>query len=223
MTTDALAQLALGWLAFVAWSLVAFTLLERVRPRHHAHPGARRIALAAALLVVDAGLAQLVFHVADLHGGRIVLTFVAAELLHYGLHVAMHRFPLLWRFHRLHHADAPLNWTTAWFVHPVDAVLIATAGVAAAVLAGGGAAAAAWFVVGRRVWTVVLHANLTWPASRLDGLVATPPFHARHHREDLPAANFAGTLSILDRIFGTYRAGPGPGMTSGRDLWRISR
>ncbi len=38
-----------------------------------------------------------------------------------------------------------------------------------------------WFFVGRRAWTVALHANVAWPS----------------------AANFASTLPILDRIFGT--------------------
>ncbi|MEP6863497.1 MAG: hypothetical protein ABJE66_22930 [Deltaproteobacteria bacterium] len=35
---------------------------------------------------------------------------------------------------------------------------------------------------------------------------ATPAFHARHHREELAPANFASTLPILDRLFGTSSA-----------------
>jgi sterol desaturase/sphingolipid hydroxylase (fatty acid hydroxylase superfamily) len=204
MTIDAVGRFALGWLALVGWSLVTFSLLERLHPRHREHPGARRVVLAAALLAVDTALAQALFSAADLNGGRIALAWLVSEVLRYALHRAMHRVPLLWRFHRMHHDGAPLAWTTTWYIHPVDAALHAIVAIAAAALVGGGAAAAAWFVVGRRVWAIVLHANIAWPASRLDNIIATPPFHARHHREDLAPANFAGTLPVLDRLFGSY-------------------
>ena len=82
-------------------------------------------------------------------------------------------------------------------------VALAIAGASAAV--GGGLPAAAWFVLARRAWAVVLHANLAWPPTALDYVIATPAFHDRHHREDLPAANFSTTLPILDLVCGTYR------------------
>lgn len=209
MNTDAAAAFAAGWLALVAWSIATFTVLERASPRHRAYPGVRRIASAAGLVAVDAAIAQALVGAADLHGGRVVAAWLVAELLHYAVHRAMHRVPLLWRFHRVHHAPVPLSWTTTWYVHPVDSVMSASAGIVAAWLVGGGLPAALWFVVGRRVWSIVLHANIAWPASPLDGLVATPAFHWRHHREDLAPANFAATLSVLDRLFGTYRPARG--------------
>lgn len=198
-------ELAAGWLALVAWTTCAFAALERWRPRHHHHPGARRIAIAAGLLAVDVEIARVLVGAVHIPGGRAVLVWLVAEILHYGLHRAMHRVPLLWRFHRLHHDDAPLTWTTTWYVHPVDTVLTAGCGMAAALLVGGGMPSAVGFIVGRRIWAIVLHANLAWPASPLDCIVATPAFHARHHREDLTPANFASTLPILDVLFGTYR------------------
>lgn len=204
MTTDAVRAFALGWIALTGWSVVAFSLVERVSPRYRNHPSARRVASAAGLLAVDAAIATGLVHAAALHGDRVVAAWLAGELGHYVLHRAMHRSEWLWRWHRMHHDDTALDWTTAWRVHPVDAAFTASASIVAAAVVGGGAAAAAWFVVGRRIWTIALHANIAWPASRADGVVATPPFHARHHREDLAPANFAGTLPILDRLLGTY-------------------
>lgn len=206
MTTDALARFAAGWLALVVCSSLAFAFLERVRPHHRDHPGPRRIALAAALLAIDAALALALVRCADLHGDRIALAWLVAEVFLYALHRAMYRSSRLWRFHRLHHDGPALAWTTTWYVHPVDAALTALAALTAAALTGGGASAPAWFVVGRRVWSIVLHANVAWPASRLDRFVATPAFHARHHREELAPANFASTLPTLDRLFGTSSA-----------------
>jgi sterol desaturase/sphingolipid hydroxylase (fatty acid hydroxylase superfamily) len=61
---------------------------------------------------------------------------------------------------------------------------------------------AATFVIGRRVWTLWIHADLAWPASWLDRMIATPSFHRVHHET---RANFASTLPLLDLVFGSYR------------------
>src|SRR5262245_39015282 len=118
MNIDVLARFAVGWLAFVLWTIATLTLLERQRPRHRHHPGTRRIALAAALLAIDAAIAQTLVRVTELDGSRVALAWLTTEILHYALHRAMHRIPALWRFHRLHHDGAPLAWTTTWLVHP---------------------------------------------------------------------------------------------------------
>lgn len=205
--TDAVARYAVGWLALVAWTIVAFSAFERVRPRHHHHPRVRDVALAAGLLAVNVGIAQLIVRTVAVRGGHVVVGWLVAEVLAYGLHRAMHRVPLLWRFHRLHHSRGSLAWTTTWLIHPIDAALTAASGVLAAVLVGGGLPSAVWFVVGRRVWAIALHANVAWPAGTLDRVIATPAFHERHHREDLEPANFASTLPVLDCLFGSYRPG----------------
>jgi sterol desaturase/sphingolipid hydroxylase (fatty acid hydroxylase superfamily) len=113
----------------------------------------------------------------------------------------MHAVPLLWRFHRLHH-DAPLAWHVGWRVHPVDAALFALGTAAACWLAGAPLPTAAAFVIGRRVWTLLLHARVAWPASAVDRVIATPRFHRVHHEA---RANFASTLPVIDLVFGTYR------------------
>ncbi|HWO18917.1 MAG TPA: sterol desaturase family protein [Kofleriaceae bacterium] len=203
-----MAAFALGWVAFVAWALATFTALEHLVPRRHAPVPARRIAIAAALLAAEGTIARaLVWAEPDPSSlARAVLAWLLAELAHYAVHRAMHRVPWLWRFHRLHHDGEPLAWATAWYVHPVDSALFAAAITLGAVIAGEGAPAMIWLVVGRRAWTVVLHANIAWPSSALDRVIATPAFHHRHHREDLPPANFASTLPLLDQLFGTYAA-----------------
>jgi sterol desaturase/sphingolipid hydroxylase (fatty acid hydroxylase superfamily) len=200
-----MAQFALAWCVFLAWAFVTFTALEHVWARRSGRPAPRRIAAAALLLAVDGAIARVVVHASPDPQPlvRLTLAWLLAEVLLYWVHRAMHRVPVLWRFHRLHHDGEPLAWTTAWYLHPVDAALFAACAMLGGVLAGSGAPGAAWFVVGRRAWTVLLHANLAWPASVLDRIVATPAFHHRHHREDLAPANFASTLPVLDRLFGT--------------------
>ena len=196
---------AVAWAVFLGWSIATFTLLERAWGNGGRRPRGRRIAAAAGLLAVDALIARSIVWTADASAPilRVVLAWLVAELAIYWLHRAMHRVPLLWRFHRMHHDREPVAWTTAWYVHPIDAALFAGCALLGGVVAGVGAPGAVWFVVGRRAWTVLLHANIAWPASWLDRIVATPPFHHRHHDERHPATNFASTLPLLDRLFGT--------------------
>jgi len=54
-------------------------------------------------------------------GGIIAL--LALDLLIYGQHVATHRLPILWRFHRVHHADLDLDATSGLRFHPVEILL----------------------------------------------------------------------------------------------------
>ena len=202
----AIAWFAIGWAVFVAWTIAIFTVLEALVPRRSVATRWRSIALGAGLLAIDSAVTRLLAHTpasADL--ARIALAWLVTELLSYVLHRAMHRLPALWRFHRLHHTHEPLAWHVAWRIHPVDAALFAITTTIACTLAGAPLATAAYFIVARRVWTIVLHANIAWPTTRLDLVLATPSFHASHHREGEAPANFASTFAFLDRLFGTWK------------------
>lgn len=193
---------AVAWLVLVTGSLAVFVALEQLVPHRPAPIRWRAIVVSAALLAIDAAIAKsLAIVPAAATAARTTLAVLLVELTDYGLHRAMHAVPLLWRCHRLHH-DEQLAWYVAWRVHPVDAALFAAGTTAACWIAGAPLPLAAAFIVGRRLWTVVIHANVAWPASALDGLIATPAFHRVHHEA---RANFASTLPVLDRLFGTYR------------------
>ncbi len=190
----------MGWLVFAIGSTAIFISLEElagtVAPIRW-----RALALACALLVTDGEIGRIAHMPAAGTAARMLLAVVLVELADYAVHRAMHAVPLLWRFHRLHH-DEPLAWHVAWRIHPVDAALFAAGTTAACWLAGAPLPGAAAFVIGRRLWTMVIHANVAWPASTLDHVIATPAFHRVHHEA---RGNFASTLPVLDRVFGTYR------------------
>lgn len=196
----------LATLVFAAWCGAVFTWLERVWPRRKTRADLRVIAIGMVLLAVNAGVTRLLATTAGAATlARVFAAWVVSELLLYALHRAQHGVAWLWRFHRFHHASAELTWARAWHVHPIDAALFAGASACASWLVGAPLPSAAVFVVFRRAWTVVLHANIAWPATALDRWVATPSFHHRHHRESEPVANFAATLALLDVVFGTFK------------------
>jgi sterol desaturase/sphingolipid hydroxylase (fatty acid hydroxylase superfamily) len=134
-----------------------------------------------------------------------VLSFLALEFADYWLHRVRHTV-CLWRFHRLHHSDREMTWTTIHRKHPVDYILtifgeyvfLLAVGVPAA-----GIVAASLF---RSLYIAFVHADLNWSFGPLRYVLITPWAHRYHHAIDerLAGANFGGVLSIWDRIFGTY-------------------
>ena len=53
----------------------------------------------------------------------IILSILLLDLAIYGQHVAFHKVPLLWRLHRMHHADLDFDVTTGLRFHPGEIIL----------------------------------------------------------------------------------------------------
>src|SRR6201999_2190212 len=51
---------------------------------------------------------------------RLLPVLVLADVAGYWMHRAMHRVPVLWRLHAVHHAPTELHWFEAWRQHPID-------------------------------------------------------------------------------------------------------
>ena len=157
-----------------------------------------------------------------------LLSIILLDLGIYFQHRLSHAVPVLWRLHRLHHADLDYDVTTGLRFHPIEILL--SLGVKFAVVAALGAPAAAvlMFEVVLNGMSVFNHANFKTPAS-LDGVlrvfVVTPDVHRVHHSIEAAEtnSNFGFSLSCWDRLFGTYRAQPEAGhegMTIGIESFR---
>jgi sterol desaturase/sphingolipid hydroxylase (fatty acid hydroxylase superfamily) len=152
---------------------------------------------------------------------EFAMGFLALDLAIYAQHVATHRVPLLWRLHRVHHADVEIDVTTALRFHPVEILLSQVWKIAVAMALGVGP----WTVL---VFEIVLngaamfnHANLRVPPGWdrvLRWILVTPDMHAIHHsqRRQETDSNFGFCLSLWDRVFGTYRAAPVPPFAIGQ-------
>lgn len=147
---------------------------------------------------------------------RVVAALVALDLVIYVQHRLFHRLTVLWRVHRVHHADRDIDATTALRFHPVEILLSMLVKIAAVVALGAPVVAVVLFEVILNGVAMFNHANLRLPAG-LDGalrlVVVTPDMHRVHHSV-LPAetdSNFGFNLSLWDRLFRTYRAQPARG------------
>jgi sterol desaturase/sphingolipid hydroxylase (fatty acid hydroxylase superfamily) len=127
-----------------------------------------------------------------------------------------HAVPLLWRLHRVHHADPEIDATTGLRFHPAEVILSMAIKVAVVVALGVPALAVLVFEVVLNASSIFNHANVRLPAG-LDHVlrlaIVTPDVHRVHHsvRPEETNSNFGFNLTVWDRAFGTYRAAPRDG------------
>jgi sterol desaturase/sphingolipid hydroxylase (fatty acid hydroxylase superfamily) len=158
----------------------------------------------------------------------VLLAVAALDLAIYLQHVLFHAVPVLWRLHRMHHADLEIDVTTGARFHPIEILL--SMGIKLGVVAALGAPAVAVFVfeVLLNATSMFNHSNVRMPAwldRVLRWVVVTPDMHRVHHsivvRET--NSNFGFNLPWWDRLFGTYRDQPAAGhetMTIGIEQFR---
>ncbi|SLN41446.1 sterol desaturase family protein [Oceanibacterium hippocampi] len=158
----------------------------------------------------------------------VVAALLARSLVSWAIHLAMHKVPWLWRLHRVHHSDPVLDVSTTVRMHPLEFVVNAPLLIGAAVLLGLPPAALMLYELADTALAVFSHANIRLPARLerlLNRVIVTPDVHRIHHSSLQPEtdSNYGATLTIWDRLFGTYREKPGPElatMTIGLDEYR---
>ena len=138
------------------------------------------------------------------------------DLAIYLQHVAFHRVPVLWRVHRVHHADLDLDVTSGSRFHPIEMALSMLLKLAVVVALGAPAAAVLAFEVLLNATALFNHANVRLPDSvdqLLRWMVVTPDMHRVHHSILCAEtnSNFGFNMTWWDRLFRTYRAAPRDG------------
>lgn len=138
-------------------------------------------------------------------GASIAVTVGGLDLLSYAWHRANHEVGFLWRFHRVHHADANYHVSTALRFHPGELLLALPVRLGAIVLLGAPPVAVVTFEVIYGIANVLEHGNFNLPqlAERVLGrALVTPALHRRHHSTERHErdSNFGTILCIWDRL-----------------------
>ncbi len=145
-------------------------------------------------------------------------------------HLITHKVPVLWRLHRVHHADRDFDVTTAIRFHPIEIALSMLLKIGLVYLVGPSALAIILFEIILNGTAMFNHANLRLP-TKLDAalrlVLVTPDMHRVHHSVSRAEhdSNYGFALSIWDRLFRTYVAQPKEGhqdMTIGLE-WQDDR
>ncbi|MSR58047.1 MAG: sterol desaturase family protein [Planctomycetaceae bacterium] len=137
---------------------------------------------------------------------QIVGVLLAADFTQYRVHRAFHGFPLLWRFHAVHHSAEAMDWLAGSRLHLVDAIVTRGTTYIPIYVLGFSQSAIVVYIVVVVVQATFIHANVRWKFGPLRRLVATPAFHHWHHSAEPEAVdkNFAVHTPIWDSLFGTY-------------------
>ncbi|MEG3641320.1 sterol desaturase family protein [Magnetococcus sp. PR-3] len=146
----------------------------------------------------------------------LIMGVILLDLAIYTQHVMFHTIPILWRLHRMHHADLDYDVTTGARFHPIEMLL--SMGIKLAVIAalGPSAVAVLIFEVLLNATAMFNHGNIHLPIPLdrlLRWLVVTPDMHRAHQAVQAPLANsnFGVNLPWWDRLMGTYLAQPPEG------------
>ncbi|MCV2402414.1 sterol desaturase family protein [Marinomonas sp. C2222] len=147
---------------------------------------------------------------------EVIVGVVFLDFSVYIQHVASHKIPLLWRLHKVHHADRDIDVTTGVRFHPLEAMLSMVYKCGVVLLLGPLALAVVIFEVLLNASAMFNHANLRLPKlmdSILRKVIVTPDFHRVHHSVYVEEtdSNYGFFLSIWDRLCGTHTAQPREG------------
>jgi sterol desaturase/sphingolipid hydroxylase (fatty acid hydroxylase superfamily) len=228
----------LGAFAVIFAALAALELLHPrlERPELLQALKARRWATNLSILLFSSLLLRIVFPAAatgvalwtDLRGYGLLpafgvpaplaglLAFVALDFAVWLEHVVFHKVPVLWRIHRVHHADPGVDVTTALRFHPLEILLSMAWKSAVIITLGAPAVSVLIFEIVLNAAAMFNHANLRLPP-KLDRLlrqmIVTPDMHRIHHSVEKGEtdSNYGFNLSVWDRLFSTYVAQPASG------------
>ena len=143
----------------------------------------------------------------------IIIAVIAMDFIIYLQHVMVHAVPLLWRIHRVHHADLDYDVTTGSRFHTIEIILSMLIKFATIIVLGAPVVAVVIFEVVLNALAMFNHGNVGL-AKSLDAFlrwfIVTPDMHRIHHsvEDDETNSNFGFNLTWWDRLFGTYREQP---------------
>ncbi len=217
--------------------LVIMALWETRRPRRApAQPRSRHWRTNLSLLAVDALLVRLLLGAgayatalhAQQHGWGLfnltdwpvwlefALVWLLLDFALYLQHVLSHALPVFWRLHRVHHSDLDFDLTTGVRFHPLEILVSMLYKMAIVAALGAPPWAVLVFEVILNAASVFNHGNVHIP-EKIDRwlrlFIVTPDMHRVHHSSVVNEtnSNFGFSISLWDRLCGTYRAQPALG------------
>lgn len=148
-----------------------------------------------------------------------LLLFVCWDASRFATHWLMHRVPVLWSFHQVHHSAEALTPLTFHRVHPVESIVYQLRGVLVTGLLAGvffwlfRADVQPWTVLGVHAigWALnvvsgnLRHSEIWWSFGRLERWWISPAQHQIHHGRGTDHVNFGTWLAVWDRLAGTWR------------------
>ncbi len=137
------------------------------------------------------------------------VALLAETFANYWIHRMWHGTPLLWRIHRVHHADNAVDLSTSLRNHPLEFAITLPVSAALVLILGTPTSVVVATQTLLLAATLLEHTDIRLPA-RLDrGLalvIVTPRVHRLHHNPERAThdSNYGELFTLWDRLFGTF-------------------
>jgi sterol desaturase/sphingolipid hydroxylase (fatty acid hydroxylase superfamily) len=139
-------------------------------------------------------------------GIQVVMGVVIAEFGLYWAHRIAHEWPLLWRFHAVHHSVTRLWIVNTGRFHFVDSLKSIVLGIAILLALGAPMEVLTWLSAITAFIGMLTHCNVDMRFGPLSWWFNTPELHRWHHSRDLREGNrnYGENLMLWDHVFGTF-------------------
>jgi sterol desaturase/sphingolipid hydroxylase (fatty acid hydroxylase superfamily) len=137
---------------------------------------------------------------------QFAVYLLVSDFLQWGVHNLLHRVPLLWQFHKVHHSIHTMDWAGNFRFHWMEIVVYRSLLYVPLAWLGGDGGPLFAVAVFATFWGHLNHANLQVDLGHLGYLFNSPRMHLWHHDasdEGGVAKNFGIVLSLWDWLFGT--------------------
>jgi sterol desaturase/sphingolipid hydroxylase (fatty acid hydroxylase superfamily) len=173
--------------------------------------GSDAITLGGALLIRE-GLGLGSGHWAAAQPGwlQFIEILLIADFLAYWYHRSLHRIPLLWRLHRVHHTSEHMDWLANVRLHPLDKVSGDCFQFIPIFFIGFSNGPLLAYTIFLGFQGFLNHSNVKLDYGPLRRIVSSPLFHHWHHSNDprFYDKNFSPHFVLWDRLFGTFYLPP---------------
>jgi sterol desaturase/sphingolipid hydroxylase (fatty acid hydroxylase superfamily) len=149
---------------------------------------------------------------------QLLTMFVVADFISFNVHRLLHRVPILWEFHKVHHSVEQMGFAAHLRFHWMETIVYSSIRYIPLAMIGFGIQD--FFII--HLFALAIghfnHANITVNLGPLKYLFNNPQMHIWHHARKLPAnhkygVNYGISLSIWDYLFKTDYI-----PSSGRDI-----
>lgn len=137
-----------------------------------------------------------------------LLPLLISDGIYYVYHRLQHQWPLLWRFHAVHHAPREFNATVThrqpWTESLTQPVFLAIP----LALINITVPQAMLVALLQTQWSYYIHTSLRLSHGPLGRVLAGPQYHRWHHAREIVDRNFAAFFPLWDILGRTYHAPP---------------
>lgn len=140
----------------------------------------------------------------------ILISVLALDFSSWLVHLVMHKVPVLWLYHIIHHSDNNVDATTGLRHHPGDSILRGIFFLLFIFISGAPMYGVMIFQTLAVISTAFSHANIALPPG-IDKIISyvfvSPNMHKVHHHWKQPYtdSNYGNIFSVWDRALGTFK------------------